>query len=278
MGSWCAGFLRDAGFDVTIFGRDPLSAKKIAERLKVNSAPLPLAITNADLVIVSVPIGSFENAVVRVSPYITSRQAVVDVTSVKTMPVSVMHKYLPQIPVLGTHPLFGPGATDLNHQNIVLTPTNEIERNLADKYGDFLAGKGANIIRMDPGKHDEMMSVVLGLSHFIALVSADALAKFGNFNEFKAISGVTYKALLTLIESVVSEDPALYSAIQMNLPGLPAVERQFLGSTEKWANMVDAKDGDRFIRTMSDLKTYYENNDPDFGKAYQNLYRLMGGS
>ncbi|GAI64600.1 unnamed protein product, partial [marine sediment metagenome] len=31
---------------------------------------------------------------------------------------------------------------------------------------------------------------------------------------------ITYKVLLTLVESVLSEDPELYASLQMNLPNI----------------------------------------------------------
>jgi prephenate dehydrogenase len=76
---------------------------------------------------------------------------------------------------------------------------------------------------MTPEAHDELMAVVLGLAHFVAIVAADTLSGTGKLKEFQAIGGITYRALLTLIESVISEDPALYAAIQMSLPGMEPV-------------------------------------------------------
>ena len=50
---------------------------------------------------------------------------------------------------------------------------------------------------MTPQEHDQMMSVVLGLAHFIAIVSADTLLSFEKFQEMKKIGGTTFKILYT---------------------------------------------------------------------------------
>ena len=143
------------------------------------------------------------------------------------MPVDVMHKYFKKADMLGIHPLFGPGAKGVANMNFVLTPTNKKESVLAQKITKFLETRSARVTLMTPQEHDEAMAVILGLAHFIALVSADTLVGIKNLKQLAAISGITYKVLLTLIESVVSEDPELYSTLQMALTGLPQLEELF---------------------------------------------------
>ena len=77
--------------------------------------------------------------------------------------------------MLGIHPVYGPGARDIVEQNFVLTPTNEKETALAPNTRQYLEARGARVTLMTPREHDKMMAVVLGLSHFIALVSIDTL-------------------------------------------------------------------------------------------------------
>jgi prephenate dehydrogenase len=186
-----------------------------------------------------------------------------------------MHKYIKTGTVLGAHPVFGPGAKDIINRNFVLTPTTEPATELAQKIKRYLETRGAKVTLMTPREHDEMMAVILGLSHFIAIVSADALLSFGKLAQMKAISGSTYRFLLTLTESVISEDPELYASLQMNLPQLTEIEEFFQGIVKKWADMVKNKDRQEFVRKMSAIKDRMEKSDPDFGKAYENMYRII---
>ena len=126
-------------------------------------------------------------------------------------------------------------------------------------------------------KTDEMMSIVLGLSHFIAIVSADTLLSFDELKQTRAIGGITYKMLLTLVESVISEDPELYASLQMSLPGVGEVEKLFQSKAKAWAEMVTNEDRQQFIQRMTVLKNRLEQDTPDFGKAYEDIYRIVEG-
>jgi prephenate dehydrogenase len=185
-----------------------------------------------------------------------------------------MHRYIKKGSILGTHPVFGPGAKSAANQNFVLTPTNEKETALAEKVKHYLVKKKANVTIITPQEHDRMMSVVLGLAHFIAIVSADTLLGFENFQEMKKIGGTTFKLLYTLIESVVSEDPELYASLQMSFPDIKQVESLFQSNAKAWADMVKANDRQGFAIKMNTLKQKLEKTDPAFRHAYENMYRI----
>jgi prephenate dehydrogenase len=274
MGQWTAGFLSKEGHDVTITGQNREKLQTAGKKSGVKTATNITAVQHADAVIISVPIGSFESVVAEIAPYISPGQIVVDITSVKTMPVDAIHKYIKSANVLGIHPLFGPGAKGVANMNFVLTPTNEKESLLAQKVTKFLEARDARVTLMTPQEHDEAMAVILGLAHFIALVSGDTLAGINNLKQMAAISSITFKLLLTLVESVVSEDPGLYSVLQMALPGLPKLEDNFQQKAKAWADIVKDKDKEKFIDRMNVVKNTLEKNSIDFGKAYANMYKL----
>ena len=100
---------------------------------------------------------------------------------------------------------------------------------------------------MTPGEHDEMMSVVLGLCHFIALVSADTLLSFDRLKQMEAIGGTTYKVLLTLAEAVISEDAEFYASLHMSLPNMVEIEALFQRRVKTWADLVKNKDRQKFV-------------------------------
>jgi prephenate dehydrogenase len=277
MGRWFARLLLQEGFEVILTGRDKEKLLEAQRQLgNVDTASNIEAVKNADIIVLSVSIDSFEPVVREIAPYVRPDQSVLDITSVKVMPVDVMHRYLKDALILGTHPVFGPGAKDLNGHNVVLTPTTEKEQTLALKVQNYLTARGSKVSLMTPAEHDKMMAVVLGLSHFIAIVSADALLSLDNLAQTRQIGGITYKALLTLVESVLSEDPNLYAAIQMNLPDLPRIESIFMERVQIWADFVKNRDRESFVTRMSELKRRLE-KDADFGRAYENMYRLAGG-
>jgi prephenate dehydrogenase len=277
MGRWFARYLLKEGLQVVISGRSQEKLRKAGKELGIAVTSNVEVVKQSDVVIISVPPDTFETVVKEIAPYICPRQIIVDVTSVKTQPVEIMRRYIKKGTILGTHPVFGPGAKNLANQNFVLTPTNKKETTLANRAKKYLESKGANVSVMTPQQHDETMTVVLGLAHFIAIVSADTLLGFENFQEMKKIGGTTFKLLYTLIESVISEDPQLYASLQMNFPDISRIETLFQKNTNLWANMVKNKDRDGFARRMSILRNKLEKTDPAFRKAYKNMYKITEG-
>ncbi len=278
MGRWFARFLLKEGKEVLLIGRSRARLEEAREELGAGEVSTESRVVkSADIVLVSVPVDHFEEVVKRLSPYTRPGQIILDVTSVKTLPVEAMHQHIKRGRVLGTHPLFGPGARSLANQNFVLTPTSDEESALAEKARGYLQERGAKVRLMTPEEHDDMMAVILGLAHYIALVSADSLVSFEHLKEMEVISGVTYRVLLTLVESVLSEDPELYASLQMNLPGLPKIQQQFQGSAKTWAELVRRKDRQGFIRKMKAIRAKLEENNPDFGKSYDNMYKIAEG-
>jgi prephenate dehydrogenase len=276
MGRWFARHLSGEGRQVVISGRNQAKLHEAAEQLGVESATNEQAVTVADAVILSVPIDSFEAVAKEIAPHTHAGQYIFDITSIKARPVEIMHKYIHNGTILGVHPMFGPGAAGFRGQRFVLTPTNDVERALADKTKTYLEGRGAKVELMKPGEHDEIMSIVLGLSHFIALVSADTLASLGRLKDAQQVSGTTYRMLLTLAEGVVCEDADFYSSLQMNLPGLANIEKLFKEKAGEWSALVSEGKRQEFIDRMTALKNTFEKEDPGFTAAYKDMYRLIG--
>jgi len=277
MGRWFARFLLADGKEVVISGRNQSKLLEAKQQLGVDTASNVEAVKSADVVLLSVTIESFEDVVKEIAPHIKAGQMVIDDTSIKALPVDAMHKYLKTELVLGAHPLFGPGARDVKNQNIVLTPTSDEERALSQKVKGYLETRGAKVSLMTPQEHDEKMSVILGLSHFIAIVAADTLISSDEQKQAGETGGITYKVLLTLVESVISENPELYASLQMNLPNITEVEELFREKVEEWSELVKNKDRQEFMRRINILKNRFEKGNPDFGKAYENMYKLASG-
>ncbi|MBA7664052.1 hypothetical protein ES703_72102 [subsurface metagenome] len=115
------------------------------------------------------------------------------------------------------------------------------------------------------------------MSHFIAIVSADTLLSLGKLKQMKAISGTTYALLLTLVESVISQDAEFYASLQMSLPNMTKIEALFQRSSKAWAELVENKDRRQFVHRMNILRDKLKKENPDLGKAYQNMYKILEG-
>jgi len=278
MGRWLASFLLKEGHQVIITGRNEAKLLEAKRQLGIETTTDNAeAVERSQVIILSVPIDNFEQVVKQISPHIQPEQIIIDITSIKTSPVKIMHRHIKTGLVLGAHPMFGPGARSVAHQNFVLTPTNKKENALAQKIKGYLEAKDAKVTLMNPEEHDEMMTVILGLSHFIAIVSADTLLSVDKLQQMRAIGGSTFKLLLTLVESVVSEDPELYTSLQMHLPHIAEIERLLQSRVKAWTDLVENKDGEKFLQKMNALKDGLNQANPNFSKAYENVYKLVEG-
>jgi prephenate dehydrogenase len=277
MGQWFARRLHEEGQQVLLIGRSENKLRSVQQQLDVEFTTDIGQVKDTDVILISVPLDAFESVVRQIAPYTNPTQIVMDFTSLKVQPVDIMHRYITSALILGIHPVFGPGAKGPEKQNFVLTPTSEPEVALAEIIKGHLEARGAHVTLMTPKEHDEMMAIILGLSHFIAIVTADTLLSQDRFRQMKDIGGTTYKVLYTLVESVISEDPELYASLQMSFPGIDKIEEQFLKNASAWADMVKNKDSQAFADRMSALKGILEKTDPQFEKAYENLYKISEG-
>ncbi len=274
MGQWLARTLGENGEELLLVDREPQALASAAEQPGVRTSTRTCDAAGMDAVIIAVPIDKFESAVSEFAACAPSGQIVMDITSVKSMPVEIMHRLLPGCRILGTHPVFGPGAAGFHGHNVVLTPRDEADEALSTRVQGYLEALGARVSVMNPAKHDHLMAAVLGLAHYIAIAAGDALLGQPDLKQMEAIGGMTFKALLTLIESVLSEDPALYASIQMHLPTLPGMQSDFVARAGAWADMVRAGDENAFITRMAALKERLRELDLDTSRAYGNMYKL----
>ena len=275
MGRWFTGFLLKEGDDVRISGRNQERLKEASRQLGVKTETNTDAVQWADVVLLSVPIDDFAGVVKQIAPYTRSDQTIIEITSVKMLPVETMHSYLNSKRVLGVHPMFGPGATDIAHHNFVLTPTNDDERALALKAYDYLSERGAKVVTMSPDEHDKMMSVVLSLCHFVALAAADTLLGVGKLQQLNEIGGTSYRMLMTFIASVISEDPSLYAALQMNLPFTVEMEELFQEKVKVWADVIKNRDMQQFMKHMEHIRNVFTEENTDVEEAYRDGYKLV---
>ena len=276
MGQWFARFLAGEGNDILLLGRNEDKLREIRPRLGVDVSTKAEDIADAELVIISVPMESFEEVVEQYGPHIAPGRTVIEATSVKVAPMAAMHRHLKTQKVLGVHPMFGPGAKDFAGHNFILTPTNQTEAALAEKVGSYIKNRGGKVSLMSPEQHDQTMAIVLGLPHLIALVAADTLLQLGKFEDLEKIGGTTCKLLLMYADSVLSEDPELYASLQMNLGGMGDVHERFQKNLGAWTDLVKNQHRKAFIEKMAALANKRGQADPDFKKAYQRMYRTLG--
>jgi prephenate dehydrogenase len=275
MGVWFAKFCKENGEQVILADRNDEKLARLGKELGVETADFAGAVKKADNVMICVSISAFEDVVKKIASSVREGQKVVDICSVKEQPVKIMHQYIKKGLILGTHPVFGPGSKGVKHKAYILTPTNAEERAFAQKYKTWLEKVGARVFIMSPKKHDGLMSVVLGLPHFVGLVACDTLLEQADFLDTKRVAGTTYRMLFTLAEATALETPDLYASLQTGLPEMGKIEAQFIAKAEEWLSLVKKKDSAAIARKLEQLKQKLKKTDADFAKSYEVMYRIL---
>lgn len=257
MGEWFSRFFTANGHTVIISGRNRKKCAALSKSVKVFVAKNNVeAVEGADLVIPAVLVGNMPAVLQEIAPHVRDDQIVMDITSVKALPVKMLHRYLKRGKLLGTHPMFGPSAPSKG-QNFILTPTNTEERKTAKFVARLLKPGGFNIIVMSPRKHDEMIGIIMSLTHFVGLVTAASWKKL-KIERYMKNGSTSFNFLFRFAKSVVDSNPELYSYLQMSVPTVNYAEDIFLENAKKWSDMVKKKKRTEFIADMKDLSDYLD--------------------
>lgn len=276
MGRWFAELFLEQGFKVIVSDKDREKLQRLKDKLNIEIADNVRATESADRILICVPIDNFEDVIREISPYIRPGQEIMDICSIKEIPVDIMHKYIGNAVTLGTHPMFGPGAKRVKGQNFILTPTNADEEALAIDFARWLKSLGANVFFMTPKEHDKIMSIVIGLPYFLSHVLCDTLLSYGAFERAKKVSGISYKLLLTLTEAVVSEETELAASIQIKLPDVDKLGKLLIEKASEWLGVVERKEKTELVGKIILLKNRLARHDPQYFKAYKYMYKMIG--
>lgn len=152
-------------------------------------------------VVLCVPISAMQATLKRISLLLHPGTLVVDVCSVKVLPVQWMRQYLPaQVQILASHPMFGPdSATDsLAGHKLVLCPERITPARLKPILA-WLKSRQLHVIETSADQHDQEIAVSLALTHFIGR----SLSAFGA--KPLGIDTEGYKRLLHIL-GVVEND------------------------------------------------------------------------
>jgi prephenate dehydrogenase len=275
MGVWFAKFFESKCYDVILADRKKEKLESLKDLLVDLTTNFQEAVHDADQIFLCVSINAIEEVVKAISPALHEGQVVMDICSIKETPIKIMHQYIKDVTVLGTHPVFGPGSNGVKHKAYILTPTNEKEKEFAEQYKKWLEQEEAHVFIMTPQKHDELMSVVLGLPHFLGLAACETLLEQKNLPQTKKVAGTTYRMLFTLAEATALETPDLYASVQTNLTNLGEIEDLFMAKAQELLTLIKNKDQKAIVDRIEQLKKKLSAVDIDFADSYDVMYKML---
>jgi cyclohexadieny/prephenate dehydrogenase len=165
--------------EVVISTRSPDTLKRaeelgLGDRYVTSAAE---AVKDADLVIVSVPVGASEAVAQQIAASLKPGAIVTDVGSTKQSVIAQMAPHMPDnVHFIPGHPLAGTeksgpdaGFTGLFRDRwCIFTPLPDTDPEALDRLKAFWTALGSRIDEMDPQHHDKVLAIVSHLPHIIA--------------------------------------------------------------------------------------------------------------
>ena len=165
--------------DVVISTRSAETLKR-AEELNLGDRYTPSsaeAVKEADLVIVSVPVGASESVAREISAHLKPGAIVTDVGSTKASVIAQMQPHMPaNVHFIPGHPLAGTekSGPDAGFAGLfegrwcIFTPIPGTDEAAIQKLRHFWETLGSRVDEMDPEHHDKVLAIVSHLPHLIA--------------------------------------------------------------------------------------------------------------
>ncbi len=137
----------------------------------------PEAVRDADLVVVSVPVGASGAVAAEIAPALKRGAIVTDVGSTKRSVIEQMRPHIPDgVHFIPGHPIAGTeksgpdaGFPELfENRWCIFTPLPGTDAEALERLSDFWRRFGSNVDTMDPEHHDMVLAIVSHLPHIIA--------------------------------------------------------------------------------------------------------------
>jgi prephenate dehydrogenase len=203
-------------------------------------------------VILSVPIPKVNELVRAVAPHLRPDAALMDLTSVKQGPVTTMLAHFPG-EVVGTHPLFGPGAKGIAGHTVVLCPGRG-ER-WFNWLKDLLENAGAKVKVTSAKEHDRLMAVVQGLAHFSLIALEMAIRELGvSPEDLEDFATPTFSTLHNLARRLFSQDAKLYACIQLQNPANRMALRALEDSVADILYFIQRQNADGLVKLIESVR------------------------
>ena len=219
------------------------------------------SLSRAALVLIAVPIQVTESVIQQVKGL--SRDCVLaDITSVKSRPLELMMN-IHSGPVVGLHPMFGPGVEELAGQTIVACHgrDNKAYQWLLDQ----LEVWSAKLQRVTAREHDQTMAMVQVMRHFSTVVYGAHLAQENiDLENVLAMSSPIYRLELAMVGRLFAQDPNLYTEIIFANSENIAMMKRYIKQYEQLLKTVEQNDKQAFLASFDSTREWFG----DYAEAF----------
>lgn len=230
------------------------SAAKYLERGVVDYATTSMreAAEGADFIFLCVPVGNLNQYVRELSGMQLKPGCIVtDVGSTKASVAAIAREVqLDGATFIGGHPMAGKEQSGVEAASIylfenafyVIAPEVDAPQSEVDKLIGLLKYTKANIIQVDPEKHDEIVGAISHLPHIIAVALVNQIRDYNNIDELYCILAAGGFRDITRI---ASSDPVVWRDILIdNRSVLLRLLKDWNEGTSSFIRMLEERDGE----------------------------------
>ena len=214
---------REAGLagEVVGIGRRPERLRRAAELGVVDRWTTEPAegVAGADLVVLAVPLGATRALMEALAPGLGPEAVVTDVGSAKRAVVEdaraalgdAFARFVPGHPVAGTERsgVEAAFATLFRGRRVILTPVAETAPEAVARVRALWEAVGAEVVEMDPARHDRILAATSHLPHVLAYTLVDLLAGLAEHEEVFANAAGGFRDFTR----IASSDPVMWRDI-----------------------------------------------------------------
>ncbi len=237
------------------------------------------AVSNADLIIIAVPVRAFESILFKVKPFLKKGAVITDVGSVKGCFLEAVRNVFNELPsfVVPGHPIAGSEKNGVlaanenlfkNHK-VILTPHEYSAEYPLQLVRNMWQAAGSTVLEMSVAHHDEVLAATSHLPHLIAFSLVDTLAGEEDSQEIFRYAAGGFRDFTRIAAS----DPVMWHDIFLaNQDALLKVLDHFNEDLNSLRAAIENKDSQRLLGVFTRAKVAREHFTKILsGQSYTNI-------
>lgn len=231
-----------------------LSGYQVIAIDKHNQEQLSVAVVDAALVLVSVPIAATQKLISALPP-LPADCVLADLTSIKSAPMQAMLA-THQGPVIGLHPMFGPDVPSMAKQLVVATLGR-------DQQGCIWLQQqleiwGLHFEWLDAASHDQAMSLIQVMRHITTFAyGVHLMEEQADLEQLQRLSSPIYRLELMMVGRLFAQSPSLYADIILAEPDNFAMIRRYLTRFSDLLDKLEKQGKEAFVATFEDVAQWF---------------------
>ena len=272
MGCWFSRYFNNKGIGLSVYDINPASMKCSSNTIIYEN--VTDCVQGADLVLVCVPTKTTPLMIHECASKMKPGAILAEISSVKQQTSVALKKISSKIKPLCIHPMFGPGRKDLKQMKILLIPVRNEENEL--KILNEIFEEAIVVVIPNAKIHDELIGVVLGLTHYINMVFAGTISK-QDLSYLRDVTGTTFEIQSLLAASIMTEEPDLLISLLLENQSVKKHIQNYLSESNKVARLIfNENDLDlktKYLKTRSILQQH-QNLESSYKRMYQIVEKL----